>query len=170
MGRGGANALWSPGIRRAFVLRNARVLVHLIVGTSMGSIVRGGYAAGYRNYDGSKSTFGDVSVAASVPNPEKRGRIAARRMKDGALTVMVINKYLTMNTPATINLKNFVVGGKAHAWQLTASNAITRLADATVVSGALNVVLPPQQHHAARGAVRRPGATQPRGAVVRFQR
>ena len=65
-------------------------------------------------------------------------------MKDGALRVMVINKYLTMNTPATINLQNFVVGGKAHAWQLTASNAITRLADATVVSGALNVVLPPQ--------------------------
>ena len=98
----------------------------------------------YRNYDGAKSTFGDTSVAASVPNPDNVAAFAARRMKDGALTVMVINKYLTMNTPATIGLQNFAASGKAQVWQLSASNAITRLADVTVVSGALNVVLPPQ--------------------------
>ena len=46
----------------------------------------------YRNYDGNKSTFGETSVAATAPNPDKVSAFAALRSTDGALTVMVINK------------------------------------------------------------------------------
>ena len=43
--------------------------------------------------------------------------------------MMVISKYLSGNTPATINLANFAHNGVAQVWQLTAANAINRLAD-----------------------------------------
>jgi hypothetical protein len=48
----------------------------------------------YRNYDGLKSTFGETSVAASVPNPDNLSAFAALRASDGALTVIVISKVL----------------------------------------------------------------------------
>ncbi len=51
----------------------------------------------YRNYDGNKSTFGDTSVAAAVPNPDTVSAFAAQRASDGALTVMVISKYLVID-------------------------------------------------------------------------
>jgi Glycoside hydrolase family 44 len=40
----------------------------------------------YRNYDGNKSTFGDVSVAATLTNPDTVAAFAAQRTSDGALT------------------------------------------------------------------------------------
>src|SRR5262249_33723172 len=46
----------------------------------------------YRNYDGIHSTFGDVSVQTTVPDPDTVSAFAARRSSDGALTVMVVNK------------------------------------------------------------------------------
>ena len=61
----------------------------------------------YRNYDGNKSTFGDVGVAASGGNPDNVAVFAAERTSDGALTVMVLNKYLTNSTPVTLNLSGF---------------------------------------------------------------
>ena len=73
----------------------------------------------YRNYDGNKSTFGDTSVSASAPNPDNVAAFAAQRSSDGALTVMVISKYLSATTPATINLANVTHRGTAQAWQLT---------------------------------------------------
>jgi PKD repeat protein len=83
----------------------------------------------YRNYDGAKSTFGDTSIAASVPNPDNMSAFAAQRSSDGALTVMVISKVLSGSTPVTVNLANFGTTGVAEAWQLTSSNAITKLAN-----------------------------------------
>ncbi len=38
----------------------------------------------YRNYDGSKSVFGDTSVKATVPNPDTLAAFAAERTSDGA--------------------------------------------------------------------------------------
>ena len=67
----------------------------------------------YRNYDGAKSTFGDVSVAASGPNPDNIAVFAAERTSDGALTVMVISKYLSGSTPVTLNLANFTAASPA---------------------------------------------------------
>ena len=49
----------------------------------------------YRNYDGSKSAFGETSVAAAAPNPDAISAFAAQRTSDGAVTVMVISKQLS---------------------------------------------------------------------------
>lgn len=83
----------------------------------------------YRNYDGAKSTFGDVSVATTGPNPDNVAVFGAQRTSDGALTVMVISKYLTGTTPVSLALNNFAANGTAQVYQLTSSNAIARLAD-----------------------------------------
>jgi len=98
----------------------------------------------YRNYDGNKSTFGDVSVAAAVPDPDRVSAFAAVRSSDGALTVMVVNKQLSGSTPAAINLANFSGSGTAQVWQLTSSNIITRQPDLSFAGNSLNVTLPPQ--------------------------
>src|SRR5581483_2591088 len=62
-------------------------------GPTPGSAVTNGFKM-YRNYDGQKSTFGDTSVRATVPNPDELSAFASRRSSDGALTVMVVNKSL----------------------------------------------------------------------------
>jgi len=98
----------------------------------------------YRNYDGQKSTFGETSVSATVPNPDNVSAFAAVRTGDGALTVMVINKYLTGSTPVTLNLGSFSAGPSAHIWQLTASNTIQPLADVSVVTGTVSAQVPQQ--------------------------
>jgi len=98
----------------------------------------------YRNYDGSRSTFGETSVSATAPNPDAVAAFAAQRSSDGALTVMVIAKSLSGSTPATIALANFAHSGAAQAWQLTAANAITRLSDVSVSGSSFAVTLPPQ--------------------------
>ena len=97
----------------------------------------------YRNYDGANSTFGETSVSASGPNPDNVAVFGATRAADGALTVMVISKNLTGNTPATINLTHFAAGTMAQAWQLTNANAITPLASVPITGGAFAVSLPP---------------------------
>jgi PKD repeat protein len=98
----------------------------------------------YRNYDGNKSTFGDVSVGASGPNPDNVAVFAAQRSTDSALTIMAISKYLTGSTPATINLANFPHNGSAQVWQLTAANAINHLSDLSIIGNSFNVTLPAQ--------------------------
>ncbi len=96
----------------------------------------------YRNYDGAKSTFGDTSVSAGGPNPDNVAAFAALRSSDGALTVMVVNKYLSGSTSLTINLANFSATGPAQVWQLASSNTITRLADAAVSGSTLSATVP----------------------------
>jgi PKD repeat protein len=98
----------------------------------------------YRNYDGNKSGFGDTSVLASVPAPDNLSAFAATRTGDGALTVMVINKYLTGNTPVTINTANFSGNGIALVYQLTSTNAITRLSDVAYSGTSLSTTVPQQ--------------------------
>jgi hypothetical protein len=98
----------------------------------------------YRNYDGNKSAFGDTSVAATVPNPDNLSAFAAIRTNDSALTVMVVNKTLSGLTPLALNVTNFANSGTAQAWQLTASNVITRLVDIPYASGIVSDMLPAQ--------------------------
>lgn len=97
----------------------------------------------FRNYDGLGSGFGDVSVAASAPSPDNLAVFAAQRSSDGALTVMAINKAFA-GTAAAIAISGFAPHRTAQAWQLTSSNAITRIADVTVAGGSLSVSLPAQ--------------------------
>ena len=98
----------------------------------------------YRNYDGNKSTFGETSVAASTANPDAVSAFGAVRSVDGALTVMVINKQLSTGPAATINLSSFAHRNVAQVWQLTAANAITRLADVAVTGTSFSTTLPAQ--------------------------
>ncbi|WP_395830625.1 glycoside hydrolase family 44 protein [Archangium violaceum] len=98
----------------------------------------------YRNYDGLKSTFGDVSVSCTVPNPDTLSAFAAERSSDGALTVMVISKALAGETPVTLNLPGFSHAGVTQRWQLTAANTITRLADVAVSGEKVTTSVPPQ--------------------------
>jgi len=99
----------------------------------------------YRNYDGNKSTFGDVSTSATVPNPDTVAAFSAQRTSDGSLTVMILSKYQAGNTPATVTLANFMNNGPAHVWQLSGSGtAIQQLADIPLNNAALNLALPPQ--------------------------
>jgi PKD repeat protein len=98
----------------------------------------------FRNYDGNKSAFGDTSVSAGGPNPDNVAVFAAQRASDNALTVMVISKYLSGTTPVSIALNNFSAGATAQAYQLTAANTISRLADLSVTGSALSFTAPAQ--------------------------
>ena len=97
----------------------------------------------YRNYDGAKSAFGDTSVSTTVANADNLSAFSALRTRDGALTTMVISKYLTGTTAFTLALNNFSGTGIAQVYQLTSANTITRLADVAYAAN-LTLTLPPQ--------------------------
>ena len=96
----------------------------------------------YRNYDGHKSSFGDLSVSDTAPDPDTVSSFAAVRSGDGALTITVINKNLSASAPVTLSLANFNASRAAQAWQLTSAGAITRLTDLPVTAGALTITVP----------------------------
>jgi hypothetical protein len=98
----------------------------------------------YRNYDGNKSTFGDVSVRATGGNPDNVAVFAATRTIDGALTVMVLNKYLSGTTPVTLNLAGFAANGTATVWQLTSANTIASLGTLAFTGNTLTTSVPQQ--------------------------
>ncbi len=98
----------------------------------------------YRNYDGSKSTFGDTSVYAGGPNPDNVAVFAAQRSPDATLTIMVISKYLSGTTPVSITLSNFTGSGTAQVWQLNSSNVIARLSNLNYSAGTLSTFVPGQ--------------------------
>ena len=98
----------------------------------------------FRNYDGNRSTFGDTSVAATVPNPDNLSSFAAVRSSDNALTVMVINKALSGTTPVVLNITNFTGAGVAELWQLTSANSIIRLPDLNYSNAAPSNTVPAQ--------------------------
>ena len=98
----------------------------------------------YRNYDGNKSAFGETSVTAAVPNPDNLSAFAATRASDGAMTVMVISKVLSGSTPVTVSMANFAASGVAQAWQLTSTNAITRLTDVSFAGSSFTATVPAQ--------------------------
>lgn len=94
----------------------------------------------YRNYDGKNSTFGDTSVRARTPDADKVSAFAALR-KDGALTLMVINKQLDAAVPIKLDLANFSSQGEAEVWQLAAGNMSAKPA---VRPNSGTIALPPQ--------------------------
>jgi hypothetical protein len=111
----------------------------------------------YRNYDGQFSTFGDLSVATSVPNPDNVSAFSALRSSDGALTVMIVDK--TLVNPAdlaatdtiTVNLNNFADNGVVQFYLLSAPDpknlfvsTIQTPADGAVAGGSFTVSVPRQ--------------------------
>jgi len=98
----------------------------------------------YRNYDGSKSTFGDTSILTAVPNPDNLSAFGAVRTGDGAMTLMVINKDLNNITPLTANITNFNATGTVQRWQLTSANVISQLTNITLTNKVLKDMVPAQ--------------------------
>jgi hypothetical protein len=96
----------------------------------------------YRNYDGQRSTFGDVSVSTTVPDPDAVSAYAALRSSDGALTVMVVAKLLSHDSTLTLELAGFPAAGAAQVWQLTASNTLTHPPDVPLSGTRLSASLP----------------------------
>jgi ABC-type uncharacterized transport system YnjBCD substrate-binding protein len=96
----------------------------------------------YRNYDGARSTFGDLSVRVSGGNPDELSSFAALRSSDGALTVMVVSKALSGNTAVNLTLANFASAPSAQVWQLDRTNAIRRLSDVAVAGGRFGLTVP----------------------------
>lgn len=96
----------------------------------------------YRNYDGARSAFGDVSAAAIVPNPDEVAVFAAERSADGALTLMLVNKTAGAQA-VTLNVTNFVAG-VAQVWRLDSANAIQHLPDLAFAGGSYTGTFPAQ--------------------------
>ncbi len=98
----------------------------------------------YRNYDGKDSGFGDISVADAAPDPDHLSSFAAVRRADGAMTVMVIAKDAGGGGPVTVALSHFRAAPAAQVWQLTASNALTRLPNVAVGTRGIHTTVPAQ--------------------------
>lgn len=98
----------------------------------------------YRNYDGKKSAFGDTSISTAAPDPDTLSAFAAIRARDGALTVMVINKALAGLTPLSLEINHFAGTNTAQAWQLTSNNTIARLGNVPFRNRLLKSLLPAQ--------------------------
>jgi hypothetical protein len=98
----------------------------------------------YRNYDGSKSTFGDTSVLTTVPNPDDVSAFGAVRSSDGAMTLMVVNKDITNASPFNAAISNFTSTGTAQRWQLTSTSVITALTNLPLTNGILSDTVPSQ--------------------------
>jgi hypothetical protein len=100
----------------------------------------------YRNYDGNKSTFGDTSVSATVPDPDDLSAFASQDSATGTVKVMVISKVLTGTTPVTVNLANFTPGSTAQVYQFNPSSptAISHLASIAVTGGSVSLTVPAQ--------------------------
>jgi hypothetical protein len=75
----------------------------------------------YRNYDGSKSTFGDKALTSASANQGLLSVYAALRSSDSALTVVVINKTYGDLTD-TLSLENFTPSGQAKVYLYSNAN------------------------------------------------
>ena len=97
----------------------------------------------YRNYDGRKSTFGDVSVSDIVPDADTVSSFAACRSTDGAMTVMLINKQLTDPADIVVNIHGFRGAGAAQVWRLSGAGAsIVHEGSVNVIKNTVHTTLP----------------------------
>jgi autotransporter-associated beta strand protein len=99
----------------------------------------------YRNYDGNKSTFGDVRVSTSTAaNPDEINAFASQRNSDKALTIMVVNKQPVGTRQVSFSLANFTHAGVAEVYRLDSGNKINRLSNLAVSGTTLTTTFPPQ--------------------------
>lgn len=75
----------------------------------------------YRNYDGAKSTFGDVALASTSTDQGKLSVYGALRNADGMVTIVVINKTYGDLT-STLSLANLTPNGTAKAFLYSNAN------------------------------------------------
>jgi len=89
----------------------------------------------YRNYDGSKSTFGDMALNSKSADQGQLAVYGAARSSDHAVTVVVINKTYGALT-STLSLANLAATGDAKVFQYSNANlaAIVALPDQPVTA------------------------------------
>jgi len=100
----------------------------------------------YRNYDGRRSAFGDVSVGVTGPDPDALTVFAAERTADGALTVMVINKSLAAVDQLRVTVKGRVTDQRevpVERYEVIAGHPIRRLGRQTA-GPVMTIAVPPQ--------------------------
>jgi len=85
----------------------------------------------YRNYDGNKSTFGDMALADSSANQGALAVYSALRSSDNAVTIMVINKTYGDLTEA-ISLANVKPSGAAKAYLYSNANLAAIVAQPSI--------------------------------------
>ena len=96
----------------------------------------------YRNYDGSGSAFGNLSLPAASDNDEALSVFAARRSSDFALTIMVVNKSGSSLT-SSIALNGFDDGiAEVYRYAGTDLSQITQESDQLVANGSFSATFP----------------------------
>ncbi|MEK8033320.1 glycoside hydrolase family 44 protein [Ideonella sp. DXS29W] len=97
----------------------------------------------YRNVDGQGGRFGTRAVRATSADQGQLSVYASRRGKNGALTLMAVNKSGTALS-SKITLSHFTAGKKAQVYRYSSANlsAIQHLASVPVSSGVINAELP----------------------------
>lgn len=97
----------------------------------------------YRNYDGQGGAFGETSIRATSADQTQLAIYAARRSRDGALTLMAINKTGQALT-STLTLTNFQLAAFAQVYRYSVANlaAIAYEPDQVVAVNGFTAVLP----------------------------
>ena len=97
----------------------------------------------YRNYDGSGSKFGDVSVSAASADQSQLAIYAAQRSSDSVLTLVIINKTGGVLT-TDVSLAGFMPAGAAQVYRYSAANlnAIVQQPNQAVDNGGFSASFP----------------------------
>jgi Glycoside hydrolase family 44 len=96
----------------------------------------------YRDYDGHRGTFGNLSVKTLSSSPSSLMAFGSLRTKDGHLLVMLVNQQPNTRQKVHLTLKHFTPGAKARLYQLgPASPNITHTSKPAASS--MSVTVPP---------------------------
>jgi hypothetical protein len=96
----------------------------------------------YLDYDGAGSGFGDIGLSAASTDQDRLSVYAAQRRRDGALTIMVINKT-TGDLTAPLSLTSAAHGDAAvYRYGQDDPTAIVRLPDQPVSGGGTTMTFP----------------------------
>ncbi len=97
----------------------------------------------YRNYDGAGSAFGDRLATAASADQDRLSVYAAKRARDGVLTILVVNKTADALTSA-LSLSGFVPKAQAAVWRYSQASPsdIVRGKDQPVAAQGFSAVFP----------------------------
>jgi hypothetical protein len=96
----------------------------------------------YLNYDGAGAGFGDVSLRATSADQDRLAVYAAQRTRDGALTVMVINKTTDdLTAPLSLTIRG-QVRAAVYRYGQADPTAIVHLPDQPVSGGGVTMTYP----------------------------
>jgi hypothetical protein len=95
----------------------------------------------YRNYDGQHSQFGDNWVSSRSANQSKLAVYGAQRSRDGAYTVVVINKTAGALRGA-LKLSGFSPADTADAWQWRGPAAIAQIPSTPIRNDSVDATYP----------------------------